>query len=95
MWRTSKVLYVIGTVVVVAGALRLASPPEDVSYTGDGPEVAAAAERQPDYLGWGTLLLGFLVLGSSHYFKLREARRSDRQEQREIHDRRQRGDDVH
>jgi hypothetical protein len=42
---------------------------------------------EPNYLGWGGLALAFLTLCSSHYFKLREARRADRTEAREIHDR--------
>jgi len=47
-----------------------------------------------NYLGWGTLCLGFLTLASSHYFKLKESRRADRAEAREVHDRRRSSDDV-
>lgn len=91
MWRTSRILSVVGGIIFLAGIGRLVSPPLQPI----DPNVHAATEQATDYLGWGTLLLGFMVLASSHYFKLREAKRADRQERREIHDRRQRGDDVH
>jgi hypothetical protein len=57
-----------------------------MAYGGPPPE--------PNFLGWGTLLLGFLTLASTHYFKLRDARRADRAEARDIARERRATDDV-
>lgn len=59
------------------------------------PQLASTAEPPPNYLGWGTLLLGFLTLASSYHFKRIEARRADRAEQRETEAHRRRMDDTH
>lgn len=59
------------------------------------PDVDFAAEEETDWRGWAAIVLATLALFSSHYFKLREARRADRAEAREIADRRRRGDDTH
>lgn len=62
------------------------------------PEISHPTEKfdgDDDHLGWGALLLGFLTLASSHYFKLKAEQRANRREAREVHDRRIRGEDVH
>lgn len=47
------------------------------------PTEASNDGAQPKYFGWGSLLLGFIGLAASHYFKLREARPADQDETRE------------
>ncbi len=58
------------------------------------PNSTNATEKETDYQTWAGILLGFLILASGHYFKLREARRADRAEAREIADRRHGGNDT-
>jgi len=92
------ILYGVGVGLIVAGFVLLL-PPEEGAWqnasTNAGEIVVAATQREPNYLGWGTLILGFFTLASAHYFKLRDARRADRAEAREIADRRRDGEDVY
>jgi hypothetical protein len=64
-----KLLFWLGLALVVAGAWILISTPRLAS---------TAAQPGAITLGWGMLILGFLNLASAYYFKLRDARRSDR-----------------
>jgi hypothetical protein len=83
-------LVAIGWVLVLAGMVSFIDvgyQNASMNFPAGGPE---ATGGHYNLLGWGTLLLGAATLASSHYFKLREARRLDRMETREIHDRGQR-----
>lgn len=87
-----KILSALGTLLVVFGGATLllaALAPRPASFPTD-----ALIESDKSILGWGTLILGFLTLASSHYFKLREARRADRDEARKVHDAQRSRDDV-
>ncbi len=81
-----RLLFWLGLSLVALGIWQLLSFQDtgtwqNASYPGGPPEPPS---QNANYLGWGTLLLGFFTLASSHYFKLREARRADRAEAREI-----------
>jgi hypothetical protein len=93
----SRALKIAGAFLIVAGFASLLASPDDygVENASFPNNTMGATEREVDYQGWATILLGFMILGSGYYFKLREARRADRVEAREVADRKQRGDDLH
>jgi hypothetical protein len=88
-----KSLYA-GAALVGLGTLLLIGGQPVLVAVNASTEHREAVETGVNYLGWATLGLGFLTLASSHYFRLRESRRADRAEAREIHDRRRRPDDI-
>lgn len=95
----SRITLGLGLLLIAAATWQLLPQrpaSDDVWTNAVYPEntTSAASAREPNLLGWGTLLLGFLTLASSHYFKLREARRADRVEARDIHKQRRNNDDV-
>jgi hypothetical protein len=55
----------------------------------------SAADPPSDYLHWGAIALGFLALASNRYLKLRDDRRADDAEAREMNLHRQRMDGRH
>jgi hypothetical protein len=87
-WSRSKIAEAAGFLLIVAGLGQLVPQRSAVDWTNASTSTNSNAtvreESHPNLLGWGTLLLGFLTLGSSHYFKLRDARRADRAEARDI-----------
>jgi hypothetical protein len=84
-----------GALLIVVGiAMLLVQPTDDGWQNASFPTTVEPIDDEPDYAKWATIVLGFMVWGSGHYFKLRETRRADRAEAREIADRRNRGDDV-
>jgi hypothetical protein len=84
-----RLAFSAGLVLVAVGIWQLlpqrsADVWENVSYNQTATSAGSTEAPAPNYLGWGTLLLGFLTLGSSNYFKWREDKRADRAETREI-----------
>jgi hypothetical protein len=95
--RLYERIEVAGVLLIGAGFLILYGDQriEVVTNAATAPGAPAGdAATTGSYLGYGTLALGFLTLASSHYFKLRDARRADRAEAREIHDRRNKSTDT-
>lgn len=54
----------------------------------------ASTASPPNYLGWFSAIATALLASVGLCLKWKESRRADRAETREIHDRKQRGDDV-
>ena len=94
--RLYERIQVAGVLLIGAGFLILYGNQrvEVATNAATAPGAPADATTAGSYLGYGTLALGFLTLASSHYFKLRDARRADRAEAREIHDRRNKSTDT-
>lgn len=84
--KIRRLLFWGGVALVSAGLWQLAAPATDTYVNASFPSnTTEYTEKQSaNYIGWGTLALGFLALASSHYFKLRDARRLDRAERREV-----------
>ena len=55
----------------------------------------STADLPSDYLRWGAVALGFLALASNHFLKLRDDRRAEHAEAREMNVHRQRMDGRH
>jgi hypothetical protein len=83
-----------GVILILAGVVILAPWDFDTLQNASVPAGENATVAEPNYLGWGTLLLGFLTLASGSYFKLDDKRRADRAEAREIAERRRRMEDI-
>lgn len=92
-----RALFWVGVLLAVVGVWLLLPVEPDFyqNASTNMPDVSLSVERETDYRGWVAIALAALALVSSHYFKLREARRADRAEAREIADRRRRGEDTH
>jgi hypothetical protein len=84
----SRALFGLGLILFVIGVWFLSPDLSLIENASDVPGQNPAAE--PSYVGWGALVLAFLSLASSHYFKLQEKRRADRAEARAIEDGKQR-----
>lgn len=94
MFRRS-LLHTIGVGLLLGGLFMIASDlaqPEPVSFP---PE---PADGEFGWWGYGAAAVGLALeafaIFSTFYFNLDTKRRADRAEEREIHDRRQRGDDL-
>ena len=55
----------------------------------------SAADQPSDYFHWGAMALGFLALASNHYLKLRDNRRAEHAQAREMNEHRHRMDGRH
>ena len=90
----ARALFWIGLILMGVGIWLLlpldVEPYQNASYPGPDD----VKDGEPNYLGWATVGVALLALLSSHYFRLDEKRRKDRAEARDIHDRRQSGDDI-
>lgn len=91
-----RVLFWLGVLLGLAGVWLLLPVETDFQNASTNiPDIDLAVGRETDFRGWAAILLAALALASSHYFKLRDARRADRAEAREIADRRRREEDTH
>lgn len=96
-WR--ELLFPAGLLLVVTGIGILIGDREitqmvNAATNGGQSDTAPATQGEVNYVGLGVIALGFLTLASNHYFRLRDARRADRAEAREIHDKRRKSDDL-
>ena len=91
--KLKQLLIPVGGGLLFLAAVNLLGPQGETVVNASYPP-APAANSETNYLSWFEAISGSIFLSFGLYLKWQEKRRADRAEAREVHDRRQRGDDI-